>query len=147
MHHETLVGLWDSQPYDLGSLESSWLGFLQDGRGWSAWANLAGAMDVSRFHWHCPEPDVLVLRCTWQASGGWQGTEGPLRFSSIDDQGPGGEVLKTGYTIRPDEIPAAGQPSTALLLEKHVQFCSTYALIKRELFPNDDPAHGLAPWP
>ncbi|WP_067141366.1 hypothetical protein [Microtetraspora malaysiensis] len=146
MYDENLVGLWDSGPYDLGSMETSWLGFLPDGRGWSAWANLAGGMDIGRFRWRCPKPESVELHYEWQAAGGWQGTEDSLRFSSIDSQGSDDEVLNTGYTIRLDVTRAASEPFTALHLEKPVQFCSTYALIRRELSLEDDPVHHLAPW-
>lgn len=146
MYDENLVGLWDSSPYDLGSMETSWLGFLPDGRGWSAWANLAGGIAVGRFRWDCPEPATLELRYEWQLSGRWKGAKDPLRFSSIGSQEPDDEVLNTGYTIEPDEPLTVSEPFIALHLERLVRFCSTYALIRRALSPEDDPAHHLAPW-
>jgi hypothetical protein len=45
---ELLVGLWDSGPYDYGAMESSWLGFLPDGRGWSGWESASGGMEMTR---------------------------------------------------------------------------------------------------
>ncbi len=144
VYDENLVGLWDSGPYDNGAMESSWLGFLPDGRGWSAWANVGGEIDVGRFRWHCPEPATLELRYEWQVSGEWSGARDPLRFSSIDSRLPDNEVLSAGYAIMLDKIYA--DEFTALHLAKHVQYCSTYALVQRALSLEDDPAHHLAPW-
>ncbi|MEO3798336.1 hypothetical protein ABGB14_49780 [Nonomuraea sp. B10E15] len=144
MYDENLVGLWDSGPYDLGYMETSWLGFLPDGRGWSAWANAAGGIEVGRFRWHCPEPATLELRYEWQVSGGWQDPGDASRFGSIDSQEPDHEVLKTGYVVRPDVT--FSEPFTALHLEEDVNFCSAYGLKRRGLSLQDDPAYHLAPW-
>ncbi|MFI6740345.1 hypothetical protein ACIBI9_46110 [Nonomuraea sp. NPDC050451] len=146
MHDEDLLGLWDSGPYDYGLMETSWMGFLPDGRGWSAWANFVGGIDVGRFRWHCPEPAVVHLRYESHIAGQWQDPEDEFRFATISSRRPGGEVVDATYTIKPDETLMSPEPFTALHLEKDVYFCSTYGLRRRELSIEDDPAHLLAPW-
>ncbi|MFI7635542.1 hypothetical protein [Nonomuraea sp. NPDC049400] len=122
------------------------MGFLPDGRGWSAWANCIGGIDVGRFRWHCPETAVLYLRYEWHIAGEWQDSDDEFRFTTISSQRPADDVVDTTYTIKPDETLMSPEPFTALYLEKYVQFCSTYGLRRREISPEDDPAHLLAPW-
>jgi hypothetical protein len=144
--HGDLIGLWESTPYDYGSLETCWLGFLQDGRGWSAWATMAGGIDVSRFRWHCPVADVLELHYEWHACGDWQQTGNALTFATITEQEPGGEVVRTGFVIGPDETFMIESPFIALHLELALQFCKDYAFRQRDISLEDDPAHDVFPW-
>ncbi|MGW3353157.1 hypothetical protein ACWDA3_58550 [Nonomuraea rubra] len=146
MRDETLLGLWDSDPYDYGVMETSWMAFLPDGRGWSAWATFGGEMDVGRFRWHCPEPAVLRLRYECHLAGDWADSDDGFRFDAITSRRPGGDVVTTTYTIGPDETLISEGPITALHLGDHVNFCTTYGLRRRELKIEDDPAHVLAPW-
>ncbi|MDP9841597.1 hypothetical protein [Streptosporangium lutulentum] len=147
MKAETLVGLWESGPYDYGTMETSWLGFLPDGRGWSGWASFGGGMEVARFRWRCPEPALMELRYEHSFFGAWQANGNPgFTFASLDGQEPDNEVVLTGFTIGPDTTVLAEESFTALHLEKAVQFCSTFALARREISIHDDPVHAIAPW-
>ncbi|WP_433242023.1 hypothetical protein ACQPYK_37285 [Streptosporangium sp. CA-135522] len=146
MRDGDLTGLWDSGPYDYGTMESSQLGLLPDGRGWSVWANAAGGVDVGRFRWRCPEPGVLELRYLWWACGDWRESGGPFTLGSIDSQGPSDEVVRTGFTVGRDDTVMTDEPFTALRLEEDVQSCSTYGLVQHEISIEDDPAHDVAPW-
>lgn len=147
MDHRDLTGLWDSTPYDYGALETCRLAFVPDGRGWAAWATLAGGIEVSRFRWHCPAADVLELRYEWHASGDWRQTGHGLAFATITEERPDDEVVRTGFTIAPDTTLLAKTPFPALHLDTDLLLCTDYAHARREISLADDPAHDLSPWP
>ncbi|WP_405395206.1 hypothetical protein [Microbispora hainanensis] len=147
MDHSDLVGVWDSVPYDYGALETCWLAFLQDGRGWAAWANLADGIEVSRFRWCCPAANVLELRYEWHASGDWRQTGSSLAFTTITGEQWDSEVVRTGFAIEPDEAVMAQTPFTALHLEPDSLLCQDYACVRREVSIDDDPAQSISPWP
>jgi hypothetical protein len=132
-----LVGLWDSRPYDYGSMESSSLALLADGTGWSTWQNAAGAMSVSRFTWSCPEIATLELRYTTVISGTWE--PGNPALARVDEQEPDDTVLRTTYTIRQDTTVMAADPFTALNLADPIEFTCKYGLQTREVQAADDP--------
>src|SRR5256885_4542084 len=126
-----LIGLWDSRPYDYGSMESSSLALLADGTGWSTWQNAGGAMSVTRFTWSCPAAGTLHLRYTTVISGSWQ--PGNPSLATIDEQEADDTVLRTTYTIDPDVTVMAADPFTALHLADPIEFSRSYALARREI--------------
>jgi hypothetical protein len=136
-----LVGLWDSRPYDYGSMQSYTLGLRADGIGWSTWENAARAMFVQRFTWNCPEAGILEIRCTTAISGSWQ--PGSARLATIKKQRPDDTVLLTKYTIGQDVTPMVSEPFTALHLEHSIEFSRAYALVRRDIRSDDDPAPGI----
>ncbi|MBT2233230.1 hypothetical protein [Nonomuraea sp. NEAU-A123] len=148
METELLVGLWDSGPYDYGAMESSWLGFLPDGRGWSGWESASGGMEMTRFRWRCPEPALLELRHQQSFSGEWQATDNAgFTVTSLGSQEPDDEVMLTRFTIGPDKTILADETFTALHLEKPLWFCSTFALSRHAISLQDDPIHATPPFP
>ncbi|MFC0602504.1 hypothetical protein [Streptomyces palmae] len=96
---DALVGHWSSAPFDYGVMESSDLGFLPDGRGWSVVANLAG-MEIVRFRWHCPGPGALEVAEEWYARGDWS-VEGEM--TTVHESRPWREVVRTGYRFVVEE--------------------------------------------
>lgn len=58
---ESLLGHWDSSPFEYGAMEASEFELRADGTGWSLLANLSGEY-VTRLSWRCPEAGVLELR-------------------------------------------------------------------------------------
>lgn len=138
-----LAGHWNSAPFDYGAMESSELGLLPDGSGWSLWANAAGGLTVTGLLWRRPEPGLLELDARWITSGQWQRTDGPWQFSSIDADAPCREVTRTRYTIAAVQTPLGGEVVQALLLEKPVEFSYRYARGDRDIHPDQYPAHGI----
>lgn len=127
MRDENLVGLWDSSPYDYGSMESSWVCLRRDGTGWSALAN-TGSAAVSQLVWDCPREGEVELRYTWTASGSWvPGT--PFVLDRIDEEGPYDELVRTRYSTSVD---IADPPVTDLHVEQSVEFAHRFALLARD---------------
>lgn len=58
---ERLVGHWSILVFSYGIMEATNLGFLSNGRGWSAVYN-AYDLTVTRFRWSYPQPSLLELR-------------------------------------------------------------------------------------
>ncbi|MFI6761858.1 hypothetical protein ACIBF5_22225 [Micromonospora sp. NPDC050417] len=140
MRDENLVGLWDSSPYDYGSMESSWVCLRRDGTGWTAVAN-TGSAAVSQLTWDCSAEGEVELRYTWTASGSWApGT--PFILAEVDEEGPYDERVRTRYSVGTDMAPMADSPATALRLEESVEFTQRFALMTR-----DTDQWGAAPAP
>jgi len=137
-----LIGLWETCPYDYGSMESSTLALRTDGTGWSTWANIAHAMVVRRFTWNCPAAGALELRYTTLISGTWEA--GSATLATTDVQGPDDTVLLTTYTIGHDATAMAKDPFTALHLAEPIEFSHNFALARRDVHTKDDPARGTA---
>lgn len=138
---QELAGHWSSAPFDYGAMESSELGFLPDGGGWSVWANAAGGLTVTRFSWCCPEPGLLQLDARRITSGEGQEAAGSRRFASVDTDEPCQEVTRTRYTVAAVPAPDGGEPVQALLFEEPVEFSYRYARGERDIHPGQDPAH------
>ena len=139
---EDLVGLWESAPYDYGTMESSWLCLRADGTGWSAWANAAGGASISRFTWARPRDGELDLQYHWTASGSWTSdtqTTTPPSLIEIDEEGPDHSFIHTGYTIKVDTTPLTEQPITALHLGTAIECAHQFGLATRDPAA-DDPA-------
>ncbi|KUJ69427.1 hypothetical protein ACZ90_11055 [Streptomyces albus subsp. albus] len=141
-HDEALIGHWSSAPFDYGIMESSDLGFLPDGRGWSVVANLAG-MHVTRFRWHCPAPGVLEVSEEWHAQGGWA-EDGSL--ASVEESGPRRYLIRTGYRLRTEQR-LVGEASAvpAVRFEEDLACTTLYARGAREIQADQDPAHRILP--
>ncbi|GAB3958560.1 hypothetical protein [Micromonospora vulcania] len=139
MRDADLVGLWDSGPYDYGSMESSWLCLRGNGTGWTAWANAAGGASVSQLTWSCPHEAELELRYTWTASGtGFPGT--PPTFVEVDEEGPDDALVRTRYLVRIDTPPLSQVPAVSLDLQESVEFARRFALVTRD--PTDPDSAG-----
>ncbi|MEU4399284.1 hypothetical protein [Micromonospora orduensis] len=134
MRDENLVGLWDSGPYDYGSMESSWVCLRGDGTGWTAWANAAGGASISHLTWSCPEEGAVELRYTWTASGsGSPGT--PPVLVEINEDGPDHTLVRTRFAVRIDTPPLGELPVTGLHLDESVEGSRRFALMDREVDP------------
>lgn len=141
-----LVGRWNSAPFDYGAMESSELGFLPDGRGWSVWASAGEGLSATRFRWHCPAPGRLVLRAEWQTSGTWAPGEGGWRFASVDSSGPVDDTTATAYTLGPEMPPGGGQtPLWAVRFAEAVEFSHLFARDEGPVRPDQDPSSGHFP--
>lgn len=126
-----MVGLWDSGPYDLGVMESSWLCLRADGTGWSCWANVGGS-SASRLTWSCPRAGEVELRYHWTVSGSWHDASRLPAVDEVEEEGPDDLVVRTGYRIAPD-TPPVGPTVTALFLDEAVEFCHRFGLARRDL--------------
>lgn len=118
---------------------------LPDGRGWSAWANVAGALNVGRLRWERPEPGSLRLTYEWAIEGRWLAGEHWV-LASVDEQGPDSTVVVAGYVVEQDSTVVVPGPFTALRLTEDVEFCRTFGLVRREVTIADDPAFALVPY-
>lgn len=149
MHAEELIGLWESGPYDFGATESTSLALLADGRGWTSVAanTPAGAGStadpagsaraarpmptrVRRLSWDCPKPGVLEVRYELAID---------LAAGRRD---PDYEFIRAQYTLLPDRPDRSDE--SALHLSQHVDSARQFALARREISADDDPAKGLA---
>ncbi|WP_229401474.1 hypothetical protein [Micromonospora okii] len=142
MRDADLVGLWDSGPYDLGVMESSWLCLRDDGTGWSSWANVGGS-SASRLTWACRGEGEVELRYVWTVSGRWHGTGLLPAVDEVDEEGPDDAVVRTRYRVAPD-TPPVGPVVTALVLDEPVEFCHRFGLVRRDLAGLTDPTRRTA---
>ncbi|NGN69389.1 hypothetical protein G5C51_36565 [Streptomyces sp. A7024] len=133
---QALVGHWTSLPYDTGAIETSDLGFLPDGRGWSVWSSMSGGLHVARFRWFCPGPGRLELHEQWHASGTWAEPEG---FASVDEAEHSEGLVRTRYAI-------GGDGGGAVVFTTPVEFTDKYARGDRTIAPTDDPSYELLPY-
>lgn len=146
MRQEDFVGLWDSGLYDRRPRQSSQLGFLPDGRGWTTWANSSGTLTVGRLHWRCTPGGQLELRYAWRIIGSWRGSTETLALTSVTEQRPDSTVLYTNYTIGLATAVAAPEPYPALRTAEPVEASTSFALARRDLGPRDDPSYPLFPY-
>ncbi|MFI6263637.1 hypothetical protein [Micromonospora sp. NPDC051006] len=130
MRDDRLVGMWTTEPYDYGVMESSWLALRPDGTGWSAWANAGGAT-VSHLAWDCPADGEVELRYEWWASGVWPPGNPPWLID-VDEEGPDETVIRTRYSVNVETPPLADSPLTVVHLDPDVEYSSRYALVTRE---------------
>ncbi|MEU8825989.1 hypothetical protein [Streptomyces sp. NPDC048636] len=143
-----LEGRWTSTPFDLGAMESSELGFLPDGRGWSLWASAGEGLSVTRFRWHCPAPGRLVLREEWLTCGDWAPGEEDWSFASVDSSGPADGMTATAYTLGPQPPPGGGErPLWAVRFEQAVEFSHFFAREEGPVRPDQDPSYRYFPGP
>lgn len=123
-------------------MESSELGFLPDGRGWSALHNVAGT-SVTRFSWQCWEPGVLTLRTSWMVyfetnrAGALVSTESPRQLD---------EVERYDYVIAPSTPAPGADPIDAVTFARPLEFAFHYARGPRDILPEHDPAHPAHPY-
>ncbi|MEU5002295.1 hypothetical protein [Streptomyces sp. NPDC021622] len=141
-----LLGHWSSLPFSYGVMEASELGFLGDGRGWSAWFN-ADALCVTRLTWRCPRPGVVELHTRWSVQGTISDDPGPLSFATTEPVERLDEVTRHRYVIEPAiPMPGAADPLMAITFEEPVEFCYQYARGPREIRREDDPSHLVLPY-
>ncbi|MEU2723726.1 hypothetical protein [Streptomyces smyrnaeus] len=142
---DRLMGHWSSVPFSYGAMEASELGFLDDGRGWSAWFNAADALCVTRFAWGCPEPGVLELRAQWLVQGTLSQAAGRTAFSSTEPAERLDDVTHHPYTIGP-AVPMPGADALmAVSFEEPVEFSHQYARGATLIRPEEDPTHLVLP--
>ncbi|WP_331767665.1 hypothetical protein [Embleya sp. NBC_00896] len=139
-----LLGLWDSGPYDLGSMENSQVAFLADGDGWTLWHNAAGGQSVAAFRWSCPEPNTLVMREKWSAEGVWRGEEpAGWRTLSLSD----GPPAVTRYWVNPVTVVRGMGPFVGVRFRDPVEGTRGYKLLERTVTAQDCPAYELVAAP
>ncbi|MFG1996177.1 hypothetical protein ACGFJ7_40000 [Actinoplanes sp. NPDC048988] len=143
---DELVGLWDSAPYEYGSMEASSIALHADGSGWSVWENAGGAA-LTMLRWTRVGPSTVKI----VESGTFFGTWDPsapvgsrLILDDPDDDpeepaGAGGDVVELGYELGEDVPPLAESPMVVLRLAESYQGMATYALSRRDLGPADVP--------
>ncbi|MFL4910730.1 hypothetical protein ACJ6WF_48480 [Streptomyces sp. MMS24-I2-30] len=123
---DLLVGHWSSIPFDYGAMETSELGFLSNGQGWSAWFN-ASALCVTRFSWRCPGPGVVELHAQWSVEGIPSHGTGSPTFSVTGPAEQMDEITCHHYVVGP-AVPMPGTNSLlAVTFEEPVEFCCQYA--------------------
>ncbi len=99
---ESLIGHWDSGPFDHGAMEPSALELRANGDGWSSLANLGGEY-VTLLTWSRPEPGVLELR---------------------DEDG---RVTRHRYGIGPVVPPYGTDAVTSVTFDEAVEYCHQFA--------------------
>ena len=142
MHHPSeLVGLWSSDPYDYGVMESTDLVLLADGAGWSALRNVAGVLQVRRLRWGSPSPGVLELAYSVCVSGTWRVEDG-RELASVTESEADDERFRVQYTLKTDTTELRDGPFEALWLSEAVDFAAQFGLGRREVSAADDPTYG-----
>ncbi|HET6860582.1 MAG TPA: hypothetical protein VFH94_26220 [Streptomyces sp.] len=141
---DLLVGHWSSHPFSYGAMEASELGFIGDGRGWSAWFN-ANDLCVTRFNWTCPEPGMVEMQTEWMVEGTLGGEAGVLSFATMEPALRVHEVTRHHYVIGAVVPMPGADPLAAISFEEPVEFCHDFARGARRISPEEDPAHGVPP--
>lgn len=142
MHRNELVGLWQSDPYDYGVMESTDLALLPDGTGWTATRNMAGALHLRRLHWRSPEPGALELAYALWIWGDWwieqEREHACIRSVELDE-----ESVQVRYTLQTDETVLRDGRFDALWLSEPVDFARAFGIRRRDVSTADDPTSGL----
>ncbi|SNY41377.1 hypothetical protein SAMN05421748_106159 [Paractinoplanes atraurantiacus] len=138
------MGLWESGPYEYGSMEASCVGFRADGSGWSVWENAGGAA-LTMLRWSRLGPQVIQVVEVETFFGTWApGTRRLILDESGDDHeepaGGGGDVIELRYEIVEDVPPLADGPMVVLKLAEPYEGIATYALSTRDIDSVDVPA-------
>jgi hypothetical protein len=142
---ERLVGHWSSLAFSYGVMEATDMGFLCDGRGWSAVYN-AYDLTVTRFRWSCPQPGLLELRTEWLVQGESAPLPGRPTFAATQPPEPWTHVTRHRYSLG-QEAPAPGAaPLSAVVFEEHVDFAHVLERGSREISIEDDPSYQLLPY-
>jgi hypothetical protein len=142
---DVLVGHWSGLPFAYGVMEAADLGFLGNGRGWSAWFD-TGALCVTRFRWRCPEPGLLELRAEWTVEGTPGAEYGRQTFASMERPEPAVEVTRHHYVIGPAVPMPGADPLTAITFDEPVEFSYCFARGPREIGPEEDPTYPALPY-
>ncbi|MBR7834450.1 hypothetical protein KDL01_14340 [Actinospica durhamensis] len=142
---DRLVGYWSSLEFSYGVMEATDVGFLADGRGWSAVYNAVG-LCVTRFRWSCPEPGLLELRSEWLVEGDSVAQPGPPVFATTQPPEAWVEVTLHHYAFGREAPSPGAEPVPALLLQEHIDFAYVLAPGSREITPEDDPSHHVLPY-
>ncbi|XVV09047.1 hypothetical protein ACQP2X_29905 [Actinoplanes sp. CA-131856] len=143
---DELVGLWDSAPYEYGSMEASCVAFHADGSGWSVWENAGGAA-LTMIRWTRLGPAAVEVVEGETSFGRWAPSAPGARRLVLDDPdedmeeaaGEGGDVLELRYELVEDVPPLADSPMVVLKLSEPYEGSSTYALSRRDIGPDDVP--------
>lgn len=141
-HPSELVGLWSSDPYDYGVMESTDLALLADGSGWSAMRNVAGVLQVRRLRWDSPAPGVLELAYAICITGRWW-MEGGEERAEVEESEADDERIRAQYGLKMDVTGIGGEPFAALWLSELVDFAGKFGLGRRSVSAADDPMYGF----
>ena len=132
MPADDLIGLWDSAPFDYGSMESSKLALLPDGTGWGEWANAAGGMELILLDWRLAEDGTLEITGRELFSGRWESSHpGHLVHAK--------PPLLVGTTDQ-YRYQLVESPSRSLKLAEPLLFTDEYAFVRREITVADRPS-------
>ncbi|MFF5083783.1 hypothetical protein ACFY36_42605 [Actinoplanes sp. NPDC000266] len=135
---DELVGLWDSAPYEYGSMEASCVAFHADGSGWSVWENAGGAA-LTTIRWTRLGPAAVEVVEVETFFGRWESPDPGVRRLVLEDAAPGGDVHELRYEVIEDVPPLAEGPMVALKLAEAYEGSSAYALSRRDVGPDDVP--------
>jgi hypothetical protein len=135
---DSLVGLWDSGPFDYGAMESSRLGLLADGTGWGEWSSFGGGMELILLTWRCPRGGVLELAEHELISGSWEPAR-PGRIVTDRAPTPIRTTTPYGYEVTRERPPLGDGPVRALRLDRAFLFTSEYAFVPGEISGADVP--------
>ena len=142
---DRLVGHWSSLAFSYGVMEATDLGFLGDGRGWSAVYN-AYNLTVTRFRWSCPQPGLLELRAEWLVQGASAPQPGRPVFATTQPPEPRTEITTHHYSLSQQPPAPDAEPLPALLFQEHVDYAHTLERGPREISVEDDPSHHVLPY-
>ncbi|XVU21850.1 hypothetical protein ACQPZJ_31870 [Actinoplanes sp. CA-054009] len=140
------MGLWDSAPYEYGSMEASCVAFHADGSGWSVWENAGGAA-LTTIRWARLGPAAVRVVEVETFFGTWaEAPPGVRRLvpgdpdDDLDEAaGGGGDVHELRYEIVEDVPPLADGPMVVLRLAEPYEGSPVYALSRRDVGPDDAP--------
>ena len=135
---DELIGLWDSGPYDYGSMESSRLALLPDGSGWTEWANAGQGMSLALLRWERLDAGQFSLTATHRFSGRWD----PERPGVIVCPGPPRllrDETRFRYELRQETPPLGNEPVESLRLDRPLEFAQEFALVQRDVTETDRP--------
>lgn len=135
---DELVGLWETAPFEYGSMEAARLVLLADGSGWGLWENAAGGAELTIFVWVRVSDDAFRLIETQLVSGEWRSARPGVVFA--DDTPPEGLAsTDVRYTLSTEVPPLGADPVLTLTLDPAVQFADRYALARREVSTGERP--------
>lgn len=135
---DDIVGLWDSFPFEYGSMEASQLGLLSDGTGWGSWSNFGGAMELVRLTWSRPGPGALEMVELDVVSGRWE-AEHPDRIFSARPPNALNATRRYRYRLTSEVPPLGDQPVRALKLDRPFLFTSDFAFVRNTITAADVP--------
>jgi hypothetical protein len=129
---DELVGLWDSRPFEYGSMEASRLALRPDGSGWGVWENAAGGMELTMLAWRRMDTDSFTIAETQLISGRWK-AERPGCIVCDEPSVFLHDSTQFRYELIREIPPLLDGPVLALKLDQPFQFTHVYALVRRDV--------------
>lgn len=127
-----LIGRWSDDRLYLGAMETTDLIFMADGAGWSVWSNALGCEQIL-YSWSATDDQLVIATQRYVRLEG-----GGSRLAVVSDK-DWDKTIETGFVIRAGHD-VVGVAVTLLELDQRVSFGDRFALARRELQPEDDPA-------